>query len=438
MWIVLTKLQHHNRSQNFNTSSLSETLSKNFWSSIFSPNRLLLFSVGSATIYTLYKLKWFQIVNATATEEPTVTTHSKEQPPQLSVANREKRFIRFSSVEYNNQIYMTPKDFLRSIIEAEPTNPNRIRRILTQKEIEEIQKNTPSTNKSSKMLFRDLRHSGMISYSEYMFLRSILTKPASGFKIAFDMLDKDSNQQIDKEEFLVMEAIFSKTLKEKRRTQRDSGDVSNTHFVNDDLGLQRIHKVDTTLQIHFFGLKGDKKLSYKDFERFMINLQLEVLEMEFNQYARGFPTITEHDFATILFRYTKLELEDYQVYSNRLKERLTEQHGIPFKDFYVFFQFLNNLEDFAIALGIYTSAGYQISEEEFERAVKICTGSSLNQHLVHTVFCLFDEDGDGTLSHGEFAMIMKHRLQRGSHSILTYSDILTKFKKCLQREIKNT
>lgn len=33
---------------------------------------------------------------------------------------RERRFIKFASVEFNGQLYMTPQDFLDSIIEPEP------------------------------------------------------------------------------------------------------------------------------------------------------------------------------------------------------------------------------------------------------------------------------------------------------------------------------
>lgn len=51
--------------------------------------------------------------------------------------------------------------------------------------------------------------------------------------------------------------------------------------------------------------------------------------------------------------------------------------------------------------------------DEFHRAVKICTGTSLSEHLVHTVFAIFDEDGDGLLSYKEFIAIMKDRLHRG-------------------------
>lgn len=51
--------------------------------------------------------------------------------------------------------------------------------------------------------------------------------------------------------------------------------------------------------------------------------------------------------------------------------------------------------------------------DEFSRAVKICTGLTLSNHLIDTVFAIFDEDGDGLLSYKEFIAIMKDRLHRG-------------------------
>lgn len=71
------------------------------------------------------------------------------------------------------------------------------------------------------MLFRSLRDKGIISYTEYLFLLSVLTskyfsptvfktlmryflEPQSGFKIAFNMFDTDGNHRVDKSEFLVV------------------------------------------------------------------------------------------------------------------------------------------------------------------------------------------------------------------------------------------
>ena len=45
--------------------------------------------------------------------------------------------------------------------------------------------------------------------------------------------------------------------------------------------------------------------------------------------------------------------------------------------------------------------------------MRICTGKALSDHVVDTVFCIFDEDGDGQLSYKEFIGFMKERRQRG-------------------------
>ena len=42
-------------------------------------------------------------------------THQKRK-----LTAREKRFIKFASVEFDGQIYMTPQDFLESVVEGEP------------------------------------------------------------------------------------------------------------------------------------------------------------------------------------------------------------------------------------------------------------------------------------------------------------------------------
>merc|ERR1712037_873421 len=218
---------------------------------------------------------------------------------------------------------------------------------------------------------------GLISYTEYLFLLTILIKPSSGFKIAFSMLDQDGNERIDKEEFKVLEAIFSAAAKDRKE---------NSEFAEDDFGLQKEHQleIDTSLLIHFFGKSGNEELKFSEFCTFMENLQTEVLHMEFGEFSKGAPAISELDFARILLRYTLLNSEDYDNILERLCERLDEEKGITFEEFKNFCMFLNNLDDFQIAMKMYTLADKPISKDEFGRAVHICTGKKLSPHMIHT------------------------------------------------------
>ncbi|XP_063832479.1 calcium uptake protein 3, mitochondrial isoform X2 [Ostrinia nubilalis] len=392
----------------------------------------------------------------------------KVKPDELAksvkLTSRERRFIKFASVEFGGQLYMTPQDFLESVVEQEP-RPRLKRRVLTLKEIEYLRDHTPALKKGSSQMFRNLRDKGIISYTEYLFLLSILTKPASGFQIAFNMFDTDGNQRVDKNEFLVllsivnssalknkmgpkvtadkasiMEKIFSFAWKGKRGINDDAegGDEGKPQdtYVNDEQGLQRRHNVDTFLQVHFFGKKGTNDLKFEGFKQFMENLQTEVLELEFHEFSKGHETICEVDFAKILLRYTYLDTDEYDMYLDRLLDRVKDERGITFEEFKTFCQFLNNLEDFTIAMRMYTLADHPISKDEFHRAVKICTGISQSEHLVSTVFAIFDADGDGLLSYKEFIAIMKDRLHRGFKSYAK-NEGWEAFKSCVKQEMKS-
>ncbi|EDW16078.1 calcium uptake protein 3, mitochondrial isoform X7 [Drosophila mojavensis] len=383
----------------------------------------------------------------------------------VKLTARERRFIKFASVEYENQLYMTPQDFLESVVEQEP-RPRLKRRVLSTDEVEKYKDHTPAIKKGSSHLFRNLRDKGIVSYTEYLFLLSVLTKPKSGFRIAFNMFDTDGNQRVDKAEFLViiailagaiksiqdvepktkelMERIFSGAWKEKHGEQTleeydsDSNEREETaierDYVDDVEGLQRRHMVPTTLQLHLFGKRGTGVITYDHFYRFMDNLQTEVLELEFNEFSKGQSFITELDFAKILLRYTYLATDEYDVFLERLLQRVKDEKGISFNDFRDFCHFLNNLDDFTIAMRMYTLADRSISKDEFARAAKICTGYSLSEHLIDTVFAIFDADGDGLLHYKEFIAIMKDRLHRGFRSTAK-SEGWDAFKHCLQHEM---
>lgn len=68
----------------------------------------------------------------------------------------------------------TPQDFLESVVEQDP-RPRLKRKILTQQEINNLKEVTPALKNGSNSLFRSLRDKGIISYTEYLFLLSVLT-----------------------------------------------------------------------------------------------------------------------------------------------------------------------------------------------------------------------------------------------------------------------
>ncbi|KAF4071689.1 hypothetical protein AMELA_G00276180 [Ameiurus melas] len=409
------------------------------------------------------------------------------------MSSHEHRFRLFSSMEYEGQLYMTPQNFIESVTMSEPRikKPWRSRR---KQELEKILSETPPVWKGSSTLFRNFRERGIIAYTEYLFLLCILTKPHAGFKIAFNMFDADGNQMVDKQEFLVLQEIFRKKnekkgrkgdaeksaqlsmqlygyhvapgtsvcitttitlcpltfdlvcLDVKGRCQKESREEcvarsywdvlrrSASQALFSDLAERTDESmtIDTTLLIHFFGKKGKAELTFDDFYRFMDNLQTEMLEIEFLTYSKGMTTISEEDFARILLRYTNVE--DIRSYLENVRQSIPDEKGITFEEFRSFFQFLNNLEDFAIAMQMYNFASRSIGQDEFARAVYVATGLKLTRHLVNTTFKIFDVDHDDQLSYKEFIGIMKDRLHRGARG---YKDVerFTSFRSCLKKEL---
>ncbi|XP_066286171.1 calcium uptake protein 3, mitochondrial-like isoform X9 [Branchiostoma lanceolatum] len=393
-----------------------------------------------------------------AKEEEEKRKFWQRAPPQHKMSDRERRFREFSSVEYKGQMYMTPRDFLESVTEERP-RPRIGRRPLMDDDVSHMLKKTPSRHKGSTKFFRSMHEEGMISFTEYLFLLCILTKPHAGFNIAFNMFDTDGNQRVDKNEFMVLQEIFRKK-NDKRKAKEEAEGVSAVQkYLLADGNVQ-----DTTLLVHLFGVKGTDDLNFQEFYKFMDNLQTEILELEFLEFARGMPTISEIEFAQILLRYTHLPDAAHDAIIERLKDRIPEekpgagktaegkhvvkdgsgenvkkkQRGITFDQFKPFFQFLNNLDDFAIAMQMYTFANQPVEQAEFQRAVKVSTGIDLAPHVINTVFQIFDEDGDGKLSHKEFISVMKDRIHRGFRAAEDheYADDWFSFASCIKKKVK--
>ncbi|XP_064128953.1 calcium uptake protein 3, mitochondrial isoform X8 [Loxodonta africana] len=300
----------------------------------------------------------------------------------LYATSRERRFRLFASIECDGQLFMTPYDFILAVTTDEPkyaktwksfSKQQRWRGIQERgleeacKELNQMLSETPPVWKGSSKLFRNLKDKGVISYTEYLFLLCILTKPHAGFRIAFNMFDTDGNEMVDKKEFLVLQEIFRKK-NEKRET------------------------------------KGDEE------KRALLVLKTDGEE------------IVSRSYWDTLRRNT----------SQALFSDLAE--GITFDEFRSFFQFLNNLEDFAIALNMYNFASRSIGQDEFKRAVYVATGLKFSPHLVNTVFKIFDVDKDDQLSYKEFIGIMKDRLHRGFRGYKTVQKYPT-FKSCLKKEL---
>ncbi|XP_077447765.1 calcium uptake protein 2, mitochondrial [Stigmatopora argus] len=353
------------------------------------------------------------VVVVHADEQNETPTPSPVPVPQMSA--RKRRFIQFASIVYEEEPYMTPRDFLFSVM-LENVDRKLQKRVLTTKKVEKMMLSAAKARPGNS-LFRLLGDNGLISYTEYLFLLTILTKPRTGFHIAFKMLDVDGNEQVDKKEFMKLKQIIRKS---KINVSKDDAEKS----------VEGGERVDTTLQAYFFGKNGENKLQYQEFRKFMEDLQAEVQEMEFRQFSRGMDTMRREDFAEWLLHYTNEE--DNHVYWENMRQRIPAGQSITFQEFKAFCLFSNNLEDFAFSVKILSEANRPVGMAQFKRAVRIATGHDLSENVLDTVFQLFDLDGDRRLSHKEFVGVMKARVMRGLK--VQPQNGLGGYWKCVKRE----
>ncbi|XP_043547873.1 calcium uptake protein 2, mitochondrial isoform X2 [Chiloscyllium plagiosum] len=300
-----------------------------------------------------------------AAEEQVQNTIKEDTKEEYGcAATCKQRFKQFASIEYEGELFMTPRDFLFSVIQE-------------------------CTGGGDNVL------SGLISYTEYLFLLGILTKPHTGFHVAFSMLDTDGNQQVEKKEFLVLQSI----IRQKKEVKLGAHSASKSN-----------KGMSTTLLVHFFGKGGNRKLQYKDFYRFMEDLQTEVQEIEFTEFSRGMKTMRREEFAAWLLHFT--EEQNRNIYWKNVR-KLPPGESISFQEFRAFCHFMNHLEDFAFTMNMFTAANRPVGIGQFKRAVKVATGQELSDNVLDTVFRIFDVDGDGCLSKQEFLGVIMTRLHRG-------------------------
>ncbi|KAM9190026.1 calcium uptake protein 2, mitochondrial isoform 2-T2 [Dugong dugon] len=307
---------------------------------------------------------------------------SAEMVGKLSL--RKQRFMQFSSLEHEGEYYMTPRDFLFSVMFEQMERKTLVKKLM-KKDIEDALAGIQKAG-WGPTFFRDLGDK----------------EPHTGFHVAFKMLDSDGDEMVEKKEFFKLQKIISKQ------------DDLKTTVTNETECQERKLKeseVNTTLQIRFFGKRGEKKLHYKEFRRFMENLQTEVQEMEFLQFSRGLSFMRKEDFAEWLLFFTNTGNKD--IYWKNVREKLSAGESISLDEFKSFCHFTTHLEDFAIAMQMFSLAHRPVRLAEFRRAVKVATGQELSDNILDTVFKIFDVDGDECLSHGEFLGVLKNRMHRG-------------------------
>ncbi|XP_009324060.1 PREDICTED: calcium uptake protein 1, mitochondrial isoform X3 [Pygoscelis adeliae] len=258
-----------------------------------------------------------------------------------------------------SEVFMTPQDFVRSITpnEKQPENLGLDQFIVkrydgkTEKLSQEREKFADEDS-----IFYALGECGLISFSDYIFLTTVLSTPQRNFEIAFKMFDLNGDGEVDMEEFEQVQSIIRSqtSMGMRHRDRSTTGNTLKTGF-------------NSALTTYFFGADLKGKLTISHFLDFQRKLQHDILKLE----------------------------------------------GLTFEEVESFFTFLKNINDVDTALSFYHMAGASLDKVTMQQVARTVAKVELSDHVCDVVFALFDCDGNGELSNKEFVAIMKQRLMRG-------------------------
>ncbi|XP_039994787.1 calcium uptake protein 1, mitochondrial isoform X4 [Xiphias gladius] len=304
------------------------------------------------------------------------------------------------------EVYMTPQDFIRSITpnEKQPENLGLDQFIVKRYDgkTEKIaQERETFADKDS--IFYKLGECGLISFSDYIFLTTVLSTPQRNFEIAFKMFDLNGDGEVDLEEFEQVQSIIRSQTSMGMR-HRDRSTTGNT---------LKTGGCSSALTTYFFGKDLKGKLTIGSFLEFQRNLQHDVLKLEFERNNPVDGRITERQFGGMLLAYSGVQSRKLKQMQKGLKKMFKDAQGITFEEVENFFTFLKNVNDVDTALSFYHMAGASIDKVTMKQVARTVAKVELSDHVCDVVFTLFDCDGNGELSNKEFIAIMKQRLMRG-------------------------
>ncbi|KAG7334392.1 hypothetical protein KOW79_002799 [Hemibagrus wyckioides] len=302
------------------------------------------------------------------------------------------------------EVYMTPQDFIRSITpnEKQPENLGLDQFVVKRYDGKKIsQEREKFADEDS--IFYTLGECGLISFSDYIFLTTVLSTPQRNFEIAFKMFDLNGDGEVDLEEFEQVQSIIRSQTSMGMR-HRDRSTTGNT---------LKTSGCSSALTTYFFGADLKGKLTIGTFLEFQRKLQHDVLKLEFERNDPADGRISERQFGGMLLAYSGVQSRKLKQMQKGLKKMFKDAQGITFEEVENFFTFLKNVNDVDTALSFYHMAGASIDKATMKQVARTVAKVELSDHVCDVVFALFDCDGNGELSNKEFISIMKQRLMRG-------------------------
>lgn len=361
----------------------------------------------------------------------TVQTMTQKDLQSLNYQNRIRRystpdkvFRLFASIKVQDtsdpskgRVFMTPDDFVRSITPCE-IQPNdlildkyhKVTSSNLQKMLKQQENESMASLKHENSVFDKICQRGLLSFSDYIFLLTVLSTSAKHWQILFKVFDENGDGEVDRLEFSrVMQLAKSSTTVGSRHRDIKANKATNVLESNSAIS-------------DFFFHSDNTKLKLDDFVKFYSQLKRDILRIQFNkEKPNSEDKISKISLANMLLAY--IERTDTRIHvferckkvlaSTGTGKPMRKSKGVEFKEVEKLFSFLSCVEDIEMALDMHTSAGVELTKNEFMHVAHVVCKADLDPNVVDVVYAVFDVDGSGGLSHKEFLKTIKARASYG-------------------------
>jgi len=312
----------------------------------------------------------------------------------------DKIFNYFASYQVTNKsglktMMMSPMDFFAAITPDCSTHGvgAGVHVNLTDVEVKEG-KYYSDKSPLGKSILNEVGSQGLLSYSDFCFLLTLLSTPPRYIDTAFHLFDVTGDGNIEAKEF----AYVSSKMAHK------AGGFGSYTIVDQE----EILASNSGLLNYLFGQDRSKSINKDSFKKLQEDLLEEIIELEFKEYdTDNTGRISETDLCRFLLKNTKIPPKKKNAMLKRVEKTWpSKARGISLPSFKNLFYVLAGGGELERALFFLDVEGIGVDVEEFRKISSWVSQKTLSDHVAEVLYVLLDDDGDKRFNKDEIGPVL--------------------------------
>jgi len=325
--------------------------------------------------------------------------------------SRDKIFNYFASFQHvsntgRKDMMMTPLDFYASItpdcsMEFGGGHGAGVCTEVTDKDVNDGQYYWGKSPALDSLLNKIGAH-GLLSYSDYCFLLSLLSTPKRFIATAFNLFDVSGDGNIDAKEF----AFVSTKMAHKAGGFGAYTETDQEEILASSSGLLN----------YIFGKDRQSTLNRDDFIQLHTDMMEEVIQLEFSEYDKtNSGRISERDLCHFILKNSKIPPKKKSAMLKRIEKMWpSKARGVSLPSFRNLFCVLASGAELERALFFLDVENIGVDLEEFRKVSSWVSQQELSDHVAKVLFVLIGGDDKGRISKEEMGPVLAEwRVSRG-------------------------